>query len=163
MFHVTTHECVQLTFVLEAFCGSSAEKIVRALGLKPVFGVFPLFACFVSHMAKAAPKAAPKARPLWCALQATTKQGYYSHLSLQVLCKSDKKCLRMISIPLRFVDSMNVFLTSLASMINNLRACARKQLPELFPLMASLRPKLQLRTPTDSPPQRRPFKQRRTH
>ena len=114
-------------------------------------------------MAKAAPKAAPKARPLWCALQATTKQGYYSHLSLQVLCKSDKKCLRMISIPLRFVDSMNVFLTSLASMINNLRACARKQLPELFPLMASLRPKLQLRTPTDSPPQRRPFKQRRTH
>ena len=49
MFHVTTHECVQLTFVLEAFCGTSAEKIVRALGLKPVFGVFPLFACFVSH------------------------------------------------------------------------------------------------------------------
>ena len=42
MFHVTTHECVQLTFVLEAFCGTSAEKIVRALGLKPVFGVFPL-------------------------------------------------------------------------------------------------------------------------
>ena len=42
MFHVTTHECVQLTFVLEAFCGTSAEKIVLALGLKPVFGEFPL-------------------------------------------------------------------------------------------------------------------------
>ena len=29
--------------------------------------------------------------------------------------------------------------------------------------MASLHPELQLRTPTDSPPQRRPLKQRRTH
>ena len=62
--------------------------------------------------------------------------------------------------PLRFVDSMNVFPTSLASMIDNLRACTHKQLPELFPLMASLHPELQLRTPT--PPQRRPLKQRRT-
>ena len=52
MFHVTTHECVQLTFVLEAFCGTSAEKIVLALGLKPVFGEFPLFACFVSQFVK---------------------------------------------------------------------------------------------------------------
>ena len=65
--------------------------------------------------------------------------------------------------PLRFVDSMNVFPTSLASMIDDLRACAHKQLPELFPLMASLHPELQLRTPTGSPPQRRPLKQRRTH
>ena len=65
--------------------------------------------------------------------------------------------------PLRFVDSMNVFPTSLASMIDDLRACTHKQLPELFPLMASLHPELQLRTPTDSPPQRRPLKQRRTH
>ena len=51
--------------------------------------------------------------------------------------------------PLRFVDSMNVFPTSLASMIDDLRA--RKQLPELFPLMASLHPELQLRTPTLRP------------
>ena len=29
--------------------------------------------------------------------------------------------------------------------------------------MASLHPELQLRTPTGSPPQRRPLKQRRTH
>ena len=63
----------------------------------------------------------------------------------------------------RFVDSMNVFPTSLASMIDDLRACTHKQLPELFPLMASLHPELQLRTPTGSPPQRRPLKQRRTH
>ena len=42
--------------------------------------------------------------------------------------------------PLRFVDSMNVFPTSLASMIDDLRACTHKQLPELFPLMASLHP-----------------------
>ena len=48
-------------------------------------------------------------------------------------------------------------------MIDDLRACTHKQLPELFPLMASLHPELQLRTPTDSPPQRRPLKQRRTH
>ena len=41
------------------------------------------------------------------------------------------------------VDSMNVFPTSLASMIDDLRACTHKQLPELFPLMASLHPKLQ--------------------
>ena len=34
--------------------------------------------------------------------------------------------------PLRFVDSMNVFPTSLASMIDDLRACTHKQLPELF-------------------------------
>ena len=54
--------------------------------------------------------------------------------------------------PLRFVDSMNVFPTSLASMIDDLRACTHKQLPELFPLMASLHPELQLRTPTGSPP-----------
>ena len=33
---------------------------------------------------------------------------------------------------------MNVFPTSLASMIDDLRACTHKQLPELFPLMASL-------------------------
>ena len=65
--------------------------------------------------------------------------------------------------PLRFVDSMNVFPTSLASMIDDLRACTHKQLPELFPLMASLHPELQLRTPTGSPPQRRPLQQRRTH
>ena len=65
--------------------------------------------------------------------------------------------------PLRFVDSMNVFPTSLASMIDDLRACTHKQLPELFPLMALLHPELQLRTPTGSPPQRRPLKQRRTH
>ena len=64
--------------------------------------------------------------------------------------------------PLRFVDSMNVFPASLASMIDDLRACTHKLL-ELFPLMASLHPELQLRTPTDSPPQRRPLKQRRTH
>ena len=48
-------------------------------------------------------------------------------------------------------------------MIDDLRACTHKQLPELFPLMASLHPELQLRTPTGSPPQRRPLKQRRTH
>ena len=124
-------------------------------------------------MAKAAPKAAPKGRakakakaaprPLsgWCALQAAIKQGDYSHLCLRVLCKSGEKCLQMSWGPLRFVDSMNVFPTSLASMIDDLRACTHK--PELFPLMASLHPKLQLRTPTDSPPQRRPLKQRRTH
>ena len=58
---------------------------------------------------------------------------------------------------------MNVFPTSLASMIDDLRACTHKQLPELFPLMALLHPELQLRTLTDSPPQRRPLKQRRTH
>ena len=126
-------------------------------------------------MAKAAPKAAPKGRakakakaaprPLsgWCALQAAIKQGDYSHLCLRVLCKSGEKCLQMSWGPLRFVDSMNVFPTSLASMIDDLRACTHKQLPELFPLMASLHPELQLRTPTDSPPQRRPLKQRRTH
>ena len=34
--------------------------------------------------------------------------------------------------PLRFVDSLNVFPTSLASMIDDLRACTHKQLPELF-------------------------------
>ena len=45
-------------------------------------------------------------------------------------------------------------------MIDDLKTCAHKQ---PFPLMASLRPELQLRTPTDSPPQRRPLKQRRTH
>ena len=39
--------------------------------------------------------------------------------------------------PLRFVDSMNVFPTSLASMIDDFRACAHKQLPELFPLSCS--------------------------
>ena len=115
-------------------------------------------------MAKAAPKPKAKAkaapRPLsgWCALE-----GDYSHLCLRVLCKSGKKCLQMSWGPLRFVDSMNVFPTSLASMIDDLRACTHKQLPELFPLMASLHPELQLRTPTDSPPQRRPLKQRRTH
>ena len=42
----------------------------------------------------------------------------------------------------------NVFPTSLASMIDDLRACTHKQLPELFPLMASLHPELQLRTQT---------------
>ena len=47
-------------------------------------------------------------------------------------------------------------------MIDDLRACTHKQLP-LFPLIASLCPKLQLRTPTGSPPQRRPLKQRQTH
>ena len=52
--------------------------------------------------------------------------------------------------------------TSLASMIDDFRACTHK-LPELFPLMASLHPELQLHTLTDSPPQRRPLKQRRTH
>ena len=120
-------------------------------------------------MAKAAPKPKAKAkaapRPLsgWCALQAAIKQGDYSHLCLRVLCKSGEKCLQMSWGPLRFVDSMNVFPTSLASMIDDLRACTHKQLPELFPLMASLHPELQLRTPTDSPPQRRPLKQRRTH
>ena len=111
-------------------------------------------------MAKAAPKpkAAPKAKaapkPLsgWCALQAAIKQGDYSHLCLRVLCKLGGKCLQMSWGPLRFVDSMNVFPTSLASMIDDLR----------FPLMASLHPELQQRTPTDSPPQRRPHKQRRT-
>ena len=111
-------------------------------------------------MAKAAPKAKAKAAPKplsgWCALQAAIKQGDYSHLSLRVLCKSGEKCLQMSWGLLRFVDSMNVFPTSLASMID-------EQLPELFPLMASLHPELQLRTPTDSPPQRRPLKQRRTH
>ena len=119
-------------------------------------------------MAKAAPKAAPKPkakaapRPLsgWCALQAASKQGDYSHLCLRVLCKSGEKCLQMSWGPLRFVDSMNVFPTSLASMIDDLRACTHKQLPERFPLMASLHAELQLRTPTDSPPQRRPLKQR---
>ena len=50
---------------------------------------------------------------------------------------------------------MNVFPTSLASMIDDLRACTHK-LPELFPLMALLYPK-QLRAPTA--PQRRPLKQ----
>ena len=124
-------------------------------------------------MAKAAPKAAPKPkakakaapRPLsgWCARQAAIKEGDYSHLCLRVLCKSGEKCLQMSWGPLRFVDSMNVFPTSLASMIDDLRACTHKQLPELFPLMASLHPELQLRTPTGSPPQRRPLKQRRTH
>ena len=116
---------------------------------------------------KAAPKGKAKAapRPLsgWCALQAAIKQGDYSHLCLRVLCKLGEKCLQMSWGPLRFVDSMNVFPTSLASMIDDLRACTHKQLPELFPLMASLHPELQLRTPTDSPPQRRPLKQRRTH
>ena len=116
-------------------------------------------------MAKAAPKpkakAAPKPLTGWRALQAAIKQGDYSHLCLRVLSKSGKKCLQMG--PLRFVDSMNVFPTSLASMIDDLRACTHKQLPELFPLMASLHPELQLRTPTGSPPQRRPLKQRRTH
>ena len=42
--------------------------------------------------------------------------------------------------PLRFVDSINVFPTSLASMIDDVRACTHKQLPKLFPLMASLYP-----------------------
>ena len=57
--------------------------------------------------------------------------------------------------PLRFVGSMNVFPTSLASMTGDLVACTHKQLPELFPLM--------LASPdaADSPPQRRPLKQRR--
>ena len=49
------------------------------------------------------------------------KQGDYSHLC-RILCKSGEK-----------VDSMNVFPTSLASMIDDLRACTHKQLPELFP------------------------------
>ena len=105
-------------------------------------------------MPKAAPKpkakTAPKPLTGWCALQAAIKQGDYSHLCLRVLCKSGKKCLQMSWGPLRFVDSMNVFPTSLASMIDDLRACTHKQLPELFPLMASLHPELQLRTPTDS-------------
>ena len=99
------------------------------------------------RMAKAAPKpkakAAPKPLTGWCALH---KQGDYSHLCLRVLCKSGEKCLQMSWGPLRFVDSMNVFPTSLASMIDDLRACTHKQLPELFPLMASLHPELQLRT-----------------
>ena len=62
-------------------------------------------------MAKAAPKpkakakAAPKPLSGWCAL--------HSHLCLRVLCKSGKKCLQMSWGPLRFVDSMNVFPTSL--------------------------------------------------
>ena len=81
------------------------------------------------------------------------KQGDYSHLCLRVLYKSGEKCLQMSWGPT----------SSLASMIDDLRACTHKQLPELFPLMASLHPELQLRTPTDSPPQRRPLKQRRTH
>ena len=53
-------------------------------------------------MAKAAPKAKAKAAP--------------KHLCLRVLCKSGEKCLQMSWGPLRFVDSMNVFPTSLASM-----------------------------------------------
>ena len=81
-------------------------------------------------MAKAAPK--PKAKAI--------RQGDYSHLCLRVLYKSGEKCLQMSWGPLRFVDSMNVFPTSLASMIDDLRACTHKQLPELFPLMASLHP-----------------------
>ena len=114
-------------------------------------------------MPKAKAKAAPKPLTGWCALQAAIKQGDYSHLCLRVLCKSGEKCLQMSWGALRFVDSMNVFPTSLASMIDDLRACTHKQLPELFPLMASLHPELQLRTPMGSPPQRRPLKQRRTH
>ena len=77
-------------------------------------------------MPKAAPKlkakAAPKPLTGWCALQAAIKQGDYSHLCLQVLCKLGEKCLQMSWGPLRFVDSMNVFPTSLTSMIDNLRA-----------------------------------------
>ena len=88
-------------------------------------------------MAKAAPKtkakAAPKPLTGWCALQAAIKQGDYSHLCLRVLCKSGEKCLQM---------SWNVFPTSLASMIDDLRACTHKQLPELLSLMALLHPEL---------------------
>ena len=58
---------------------------------------------------------------------------------------------------------MRICVFHMYSMIDDLRACTHKQLPELFPLMASLHPELQLRTPTGSPPQRRPLKQRRTH
>ena len=46
---------------------------------------------------------------------------------------------------------------ALASMIDDLRACTHKQLPELFPLMASLHPEL-LRTASKDG-----LKQRRTH
>ena len=83
-------------------------------------------------MTRAAPKAAPKgkAKAPWRALQAAIKQGDY-----RVLCKSGEKCLHISWGPVRFVDSMNVFPTS---MIDDLRACTHKQLPELFPLMASL-------------------------
>ena len=55
-------------------------------------------------------------------VQAAIKQGDYSHLCLRVLCKSGEKCLQMSWGPLRFVDSMNVFPTSLASTIDDLRA-----------------------------------------
>ena len=107
-------------------------------------------------MPKAAPKpkakAAPKPLTGWCALQASRATTATS------ASESGEKCLQMSWGPLRFVDSMNVFPTSLASMIDDLRACTHKQLPEPFPLMASLHPELQLRTPTDSPPQRRPLK-----
>ena len=91
-------------------------------------------------MAKAAPKPKAAPRPLsgWCAL------------------------CRPRSSRATTATSMNVFPTSLASMIDDLRACTHKQLPELFPLMASLHPELQLHAPTGSPPQRRPLKQRRT-
>ena len=51
------------------------------------------------------------------------EQGDY--LCLRVLCKSGEKCLQMSWGPLRFVDSMNVFPTSLASMIDDLRAHAQ--------------------------------------
>ena len=95
---------------------------------------------------KAKAKAKAKARALggWHAAQAALQQGDYSHLRLSVLSKSGEKCLQLCWGPLRFVDSMNVFPTSLANMIDDLRACAagHRSLPELFPLMASHHPEL---------------------
>ena len=70
----------------------------------------------------------------------------YSHLCLQILCKSEVRADDLGPAEVRGQHER----LPLASMIDDLRACTHKQLPELFPLMASLHPELQLRTPSNS-------------
>ena len=99
-------------------------------------------------MAKAAPKAAPKS------------QGQGRAKAPQQLVRPAAGRLQPPLPPSPLQVGQEVPADELAaSMIDDLRACTHKQLPELFPLMASLHPELQLRTLTDSPP----LKQRRTH
>ena len=64
-----------------------------------------------------------------------------SKVKLQVLVKSGEKCMTIRFGPLQFVDSTNIFPTSLASLIEDCKAtCAGRDPAEAFPLLAERHP-----------------------
>ena len=89
------------------------------------------------------------------------QQGDYSHLCLRVLCKSGEKCLQMSWGPLRFVDSMNVFPTGQHD--RRPQGLHAQAAAGALPADGLASPRAAAAHATDSPSQRRPLKQRRTH